>query len=711
MWFLDHSWLVPLIPAVSFAVILLFGKRMPRQGAEVGVTAVAASFVLACGTLLQWIQRVRDAEHTHGAGAAIGAIGRSIGRLGAEGSAAQVQPVVHHLTWFENAGVKLGVGVQIDGLACIVMFVVTLVSLLVHVYSTEYMRGDRRYTHYYAALSLFTASMLLLVVADNTLQLLVGWELVGLCSFMLIGHWWEEKPNSDAAVKAFLTTRTGDIGLIVGVVMTYWMVDRATGHGSFNILAVNQAASNPSVGHTLVMWAALALLLAIIGKSGQFPLHTWLPDAMAGPTPVSALIHAATMVVAGVYLGARLYPVFWYGLSIGTPGHGGLNAMAVIGGITVIIGAALAFVQDDIKKVLAYSTISQLGYMVMALGIGAWTAAVFHLFTHAFFKADLFLGAGSVSHSGSHHSFDMTRDMGGLRRYMPQTFWTFIIGSLALAGIFPLAGFWSKDEILVNAGHNGYQAFLVVGLVGAFMTAAYMTRCVYLTFFGEYRGSVSHELAEVHEAEVLAEGDELVEHHLAEEQDDYLPGFGDHADAHAHGPHESNRLITAPLWVLSFFAVFAGFINAPGILKFEHWFQPRVAFVEVEPAKFNVILAIVSVAIALLGIGVAYAYYWLGAGPQRLAERNPVARTGKHFLVMKYYLDVLYTDIIVASIKGPIANGVYWFNQNVIDNVLNYTGRGTRALGRLTYEYVDQRGVDGFVNGIATVTGEAGGEV
>src|SRR5689334_13275019 len=519
MWLLDHAWLVPLIPAVSFAVILFFGKQLPRQGSEVGIAAIGASFLLSCATLYQWIQHVRDAEGAaagHGVGAALGAIGRSVGRLSAEEGHTQVLPVTHHFTWFENAGVKLGVGVQIDGLAVITMFVVTLVSLLVHVYSTEYMRGDRRFTHFYAALSLFTASMLLLVVADNTLQMLVGWELVGLCSFMLIGHWWEEKPSSDAALKAFLTTRTGDIGLLVGVVMTYWMVDRATGHGSFNILAVNQAAANPSVGHTFVMWTALALLLAIIGKSGQFPLHTWLPDAMAGPTPVSALIHAATMVVAGVYLGARLYPVFWYGLSIGTPGHGGLNAMAVIGGITVLIGAALAFVQDDIKKVLAYSTISQLGYMVMALGVGAWTAAVFHLFTHAFFKADLFLGSGSVAHSGSHHSFDMKKDMGGLKKYMPQTYWTFIIGSLALAGIFPLAGFWSKDEILVNAGHNGYQIFIVVGAVGAFMTAAYMTRCVYLTFFGEYRGSVAHELSEVHEAAELAEGDELVEHHLAE---------------------------------------------------------------------------------------------------------------------------------------------------------------------------------------------------
>src|SRR3954452_12993518 len=517
MFFLDHAWLVPLIPALSFVVILLLGKRFPRHGAEVGIVAVGASFLLSIGAMVQWINRVQNADDSHGAASIIGALGRGIGRLGTEGGEAHVLPVIHQFTWFENAGTKLTTGIQIDGLAVMMMFVVTLISFLVHVYSVEYMRGDRRFTHFYAALSLFTASMLLLVVADNTLMMLIGWELVGLCSFMLIGHWWEEKPNSDAALKAMLTTRFGDIGLMTGVIMTFFVVGRATGVNSFNIVELNKAAASGKAGPTLLMWTALALLLGIIGKSGQFPLHTWLPDAMAGPTPVSALIHAATMVVAGVYLGARLYPVFWYGLSIGTPGHGGWNAMAVIGGITVIIGAALAFVQDDIKKVLAYSTISQLGYMVMALGIGAWTAAVFHLFTHAFFKADLFLGAGSVSHSGSHHSFDMKKDMGGLRKYMPQTFWTFIIGSLALAGIFPLAGFWSKDEILVNAGHNGYKAFLVIGAVGAFLTAAYMTRCVYLTFFGEYRGSTQRELAEVHEAEVLAEGDELIEHHLAEE--------------------------------------------------------------------------------------------------------------------------------------------------------------------------------------------------
>src|SRR3954465_9868749 len=567
---LDYAWLIPTIPAVSFALILFFGKRMPRKGSEIGILAVGASFVLSCITAAEWIQRVDAAGGAHGLGM-ISAFGKGFMAAGGEEAHAVVQPVIHNVTWWQSGGVEFSVGTQIDGLAVMMLFVVTLISLLVHVYSTAYMHDDVRYTYFYAALSLFTASMLTLVVASNTLQLLVGWELVGLCSFMLIGHWWEEKANTNAAMKAFLTTRTGDIGLMIGVIITFFAAGQ-----TFSIVGINEAALNVKGGHTIWLVGASCLLIGIIGKSGQFPLHTWLPDAMAGPTPVSALIHAATMVVAGVYLGARLYPIFWYGLSIGTPGHGGLNAMAVIGGITVLIGAALAFVQDDIKKVLAYSTISQLGYMVMALGVGAWTAAVFHLFTHAFFKADLFLGSGSVSHSGSHHSLDMKKDMGGLKKYMPQTFWTFIIGSLALAGIFPLAGFWSKDEILVNAGHNGYQIFIVVGAVGAFMTAAYMTRCVYLTFFGEYRGSVAHELAEVHEAEVFAEGDELVEHHLAEEQDAFVPGFGhaaeDHADEHAHGPHESNGLITVPLWILSFFAIFAGFVNLPPFQNFEHWF-------------------------------------------------------------------------------------------------------------------------------------------
>jgi NADH-quinone oxidoreductase subunit L len=373
------------------------------------------------------------------------------------------------------------------------------------------------------------------------------------------------------------------------------------------------------------------------------------------------------MVVAGVYLGARLFPVFYEGFSIG---DGGLNAMAVTGGITILIGAALAFVQRDIKKVLAYSTISQIGYMVMALGVGAWVAAVFHLFTHAFFKALLFLGAGSVSHSGSHHSFDMKSDMGGLRKHMPVTFVTFIIGSLALAGIFPLAGFWSKDEILVTAGQTGFDTFLYVGLIGAFLTAAYMTRCVYLTFFGEYRG---------------------------------------------HGePHESPRTLTVPLVILAVASVTAGFINAQafGIDRFAAWVEAAVSLPALEHAEFDNVKAVISVTVAAIGIGIA-AYLWFQReelGPFRnFTQRNAAARAGYRFLEKKYYLDDLYEKVIVGGIKGPVARVSYWINQHVIDGVVNAIGRGTATVARETYDVIDQQVVDGAVNGLAETTGETGG--
>jgi NADH-quinone oxidoreductase subunit L len=690
MWFLENAWLIPLIPAVSFVVILFFGKRMPKGGSELGILAVGSSFALACGTAYQWIMHVRDLHG--GEESIVHAFGRGLFMSEGGGEAGELAggAITRSSEWFQFGGLKLHAGIQIDGLAVMMMFVVTLISLLVHIYSTEYMRGDRRYTYFFAALSLFTASMLLLVVADNTLLMLVGWELVGLCSFMLIGHWWEDKANSAAAIKAFLTTRTGDIGLLTGVVMTFFIVQRVTGEGSFNILEVNASAKELG-GGTLVTMTAFALLLAIMGKSGQFPLHTWLPDAMAGPTPVSALIHAATMVVAGVYLGARLFPVFYYGFDIG---GGGINPMAAVGGITILVGASLAFVQDDIKKVLAYSTISQLGYMVMALGVGAWTAAVFHLFTHAFFKADLFLGAGSVSHSGSHHSFDMKKDMGGLRKYMPQTHLTFVIATIALAGIFPFAGFWSKDEILVVSGHEDYQWFLIVGLIGAFMTAAYMTRCVYLTFYGEYRGGHAHA------------------HAAHDDEAEHIPENIDPHDAHA-GPHESNRLITIPLWILTAFACVAGFLNFPKKLWFEHWVAPKTPAFEEEilhVISFNPILAAVSVAVAVTAFLITWGFYTGRLkGFVNLTQRNGAARAGKTVLVNKYYLDHLYEDVIVANTRGSIANAIYWVNQKVIDNVLNYTGKGAAALGRFTYNILDQKGVDGFVNGIGAVTTEAGG--
>src|SRR4029453_1695884 len=338
-------------------------------------------------------------------------------------------------------------------------------------------------------------------------------------------------------------------------------------------------------------------------------------------------------------------------------------------GFTVLMAAALAFVQDDIKKVLAYSTVSQIGYMVMGLGVGAWVAAVFHLFTHAFFKALLFLGAGSVSHGGTHHSFDM-REMGGLRKFMPITFWTFVIGTLALAGIFPLAGFWSKDEILFNAGSNGFDAFMVIGLIGAFLTAAYMTRCVYLTFFGEYRG-------------------------------------------HGH-PHESPKVITVPLIILSVFGVWAGFLNGAAIHveKFAEWVEPRVSFPELVHPEFDYPAAVISLSIAALGIGIA-AFFWFKREElhalRDLTKRNKAANAGYQFLVNKYYLDDLYENVIVAGIAGPIARGAYWVNQHVIDAVVNGAGKGAKIVGKFTYEKLDQRGVDGAVNGVAEITGESGG--
>ncbi|MGH9014256.1 MAG: NADH-quinone oxidoreductase subunit L [Acidimicrobiia bacterium] len=649
---LRNAWLIPLLPALSFVAILLFGKRLPRKGAEIGVGAVGASFVLACVAAVQWIDRVEGAEGGH---EGLRAFGR--GLLANKGGELAVAPVTRGLTWWQNGNVEFGAGTSIDGLAVMMMFVVTLVSLLVHVYSTSYMEGDRRFTHFYALLSLFTASMLLLVVADNTLQLLVGWELVGLCSFVLIGHWWEEKPNADAAVKAFLTTRTGDVGFVIGIIVLFF------GAGTFDIQAINEQALGGEIGHTLLLVASACLMCGIVGKSGQFPLHTWLPDAMAGPTPVSALIHAATMVVAGVYFGARLFPVFYEGFSIDS---GGVNAMALIGGITVIIGAVLAFVQVDIKKVLAYSTISQIGYMVMGLGVGAWVAAVFHLFTHAFFKALLFLGAGSVSHSGSHHSFDMKRDMGGLRHHMPITFSTFVIGSLALAGIFPFAGFWSKDEILATAGETGFEFFLVVGLIGALMTAAYMTRCVYLTFFGEYRG---------------------------------------------HGqPHESPRAITAPLIVLAGFSVVAGLVNASAfdIEKFKEWVEPTVAFPALEHPEFDAVGALLALGVAAAGILVGFAYWFRGRF-HGLTGRSRLARAGYTFLENKYYLDHLYENVIVGSIKGPIARAANWVDRKVIDGAVNGVGTGAAQAGRFTYDVLDQKVVDGAVNGLAVSTGETGG--
>ncbi|WP_419930658.1 NADH-quinone oxidoreductase subunit L [Candidatus Poriferisodalis sp.] len=692
MWILENAFLIPLIPAISFVVILLFGRSVigAERVQKVGITAIGIVWILSMIAAVSWITRVEDstsskdgkAEHAlvdvHeglSATAATGVDGElhfaaeDDGHGGDGHGYATTEPVISEVDgWWSSGGVPFAVGTLVDGQTVLLLVVVTSISLLVHIYSSEYLKGDRRFVHYYAFLSLFTASMLFFVMAQNLVQMIVGWELVGVCSFVLIGHWWEERPNTDAAVKAFLTNRVGDIGLLVGVAILFGTFK------TFDIHEINTMAGPED--HFALLIASIALMAAVCSKSGQFPLHTWLPDAMAGPTPVSALIHAATMVVAGVFMIGRLYPVFYEGFSIGTSS---INLMAFIGGFTALAGAGLAFAQWDIKKVLAYSTVSQLGYMVMALGVGAWTAAMFHLFTHAFFKACLFLGAGSVSHA-AHHTFDM-REMGGLRKYMPHTYKTFVISTLALAGIFPFAGFWSKDEILLGAlagQQNAYPLMLIFGCVVALLTAAYMTRVIWYTFWGEYRG-------------------------------------------HGH-PHESPKVMTVPLWILAVMAVVAGAFNLPtpvleivGLEGLAHLVQTYA-----EPTHYlNAIglshpdpslwLALVGLALALGGIAVAFLYFWRNTGPHGLTERNRYAKAGYTFLEQKYYLDHLYTDIVVGSIKAPIARAANWVNNNVIDKVVNTAGEGARDSGRWVYRWIDQGTIDNTVNALGSGA-DAGGQ-
>ena len=726
-WILENVWLIPLLPALSFLGILFFGKRMPRGGSELGIAAIGAAFLLAVFANVAWMDH-RDnfdgtaysALHgevdTHGDGhaddeehaATFSVTATESGSADAgdatvtedvllaaaeEAGHEESHPAVAVLTgreWLVNGGVSFQIGTLLDGPSVLMLFVVALVSLLVHVYSTDYVAGDRRYTHYFAFLSLFSASMLFFVLSRSTLQLITAWELVGVCSFALIGHWWEEKPNSDAALKAFLTNRVGDVGLLVGMTILFFSAG-----GTFDIITINEMAVAGEISQTALTWAAISLTAAVMSKSGQFILHTWLPDAMAGPTPVSALIHAATMVVAGVFMIARLYPVFYEGYSI--PGSS-INGLAVIGSITVVFGGLLAFVQNDIKKVLAYSTVSQLGYMVLALGVGAWTAAIFHLFTHAFFKAGLFLGSGSVAHSV--HSFDMKKDMGGMRKFMPTTFKTFIICSVALAGVFPTAGFWSKDEILVGTGGLGvggdhangsFHLMLIMGLVGAALTGAYMTRAIYLTFFGEFRG---------------------------------------------HGePHESGPRITVPLVLLSVVAAGAGLLNLPpGFLggsasdptawqeRFGHFIEPSAAyFPAISHAVPSWWLAVIASVVGLLGPAVAFWYYFIKVDrlaketgesltelPNGLTTKNKLAASGHAFLVNKYYLDHLYNDVIVAAVKGPIAKGAYWFNQNVLDKVIDTAGETSVKSGQFIYDKVDQGLIEGAVNGSGFLSSQSG---
>ncbi len=630
----EVAWLIPALPSASAVLIFAAGKRLPQHGAEVGILSLAVAFLLSLAVAVQVF------------GANVGAA------AGAHGGGHAAAFLVERSALLVRAGdFVVEAGVRVDGLATMMFLLVTFVSLTVHVYSTGYMHGDPRYTYYFGLLSVFTASMLLLVIANNLLMLLVGWELVGLCSFLLIGFWWEDKANQDAAIKAFITTKLGDVGLMVGVVTL------GVTFSTFNIGEIIEAVEAGDYRPGLLTFALLALFVGCVGKSAQFPLHTWLPDAMAGPTPVSALIHAATMVTAGVFLIARLYPVF-------SASAAAMTVIAVVGAITLFMAGLLALVQDDVKRVLAYSTISQLGYMVAALAF-SYTAGIFHLFTHGFFKALLFLGAGSLIHAA--HSNNMS-DMGGLRRVMPTTFWTFLVGASALAALPPLAGFWSKDEVLAGAlGAGGYTGTLVavLGALGGLVTAFYMTRVLYLVFTGDYRGESR--------------------------------------------PHESPRVMTVPLVALAVPAALAGLANLP--FDFAHpygfaaWTMFDPEYLEGHGAEFNLLLAAAATLLAVGGIMAGRALY------RRAPAHEPMLRMGlfSRVLVDKYYLDRLYNDVIVRPLRDRVAPALYWLDQHVIDDSVRRTGAGTARLGRVTYAYGDQKGIDGAINGLGVSANWSGG--
>jgi len=633
--FRDLSWLIPVLPLTAFFAIVFFGKRTPGKGHVLGIAAVGTALLLGVGAFVEAIQ----ASSAH-------------------------DPIVEKsLSWFAFGPVHLELGIRVDTLAAMMFVVVGTVSLLVQIYSVGYMHGDVRYTWYYAALNLFTGSMLTLVIANNTVQLLVGWELVGVCSYLLIGHWFEEKENSSAAIKAFITTKTGDLGFVIGVFVVF------VGAQTFNIGEIQERVAAGDVSTLAITAGAILLFAGAVGKSAQFPLHVWLPDAMAGPTPVSALIHAATMVTAGVYMVARIFGLFSSSVAA-------MNTIAVIAAITMLFAAVLAVVQRDIKRVLAYSTVSQLGYMMAALAVGAASAGVFHLWTHAFFKALLFLGAGSVIHAV--HSNDMY-DMGGLRRFMPATYATFIIGSAALAGVPPLAGFWSKDEIIGSAfeqvGHSvgvtkaAVTFVLVSALVTAFLTAFYMTRVCALTFFGSYRRMP------------------------------IAGGATDDGDHHAE-PRESPRSMTIPLWILAILSIVAGWIGTPFRNLFADWVHFEGAF----HGEFQPMVAGVSILLALAGIGIGWRMY--SRAHYGLSVRDPLERLGPLYRAAenRFYIDEFYMNAVVRPVQYGLSKVVYRrLDQGLIDRIVNAAGIGTVLAGRAT-RAVDEGGVDGAVNGVAWVT-------
>lgn len=576
---MEWTFLAPAVCLGAFAVLALFGRYLPGKGSLLSVAAIGFGFVLF------WLI-LPDV-------------------LGSE------TPNLFSRTWFESGDTRLSLGMAIDELSLVMVGIVTAVAFMVQVYSVGYMRGEPRMDWYWAVHSLFAASMLGLVLADNLLLLYITWELVGICSYLLIGFYYERRSAAEAAKKAFITTRIGDVGFFIAILLLF----RET--GTFDISTILGSVAAGEISQGMLTLIASLIFLGAMGKSAQFPLHVWLPDAMEGPAPVSALIHAATMVAAGVYLVGRMYPIF-------LAGSGALVFVVIIGSITALLAGTLALVQNDIKRVLAYSTISQLGFMMISLGAFGFTAALFHLLTHAFFKALLFMGAGSISHATG---TDDIREMGGLGRRMPVTTITFMIAAGALAGFPALSGFWSKDEILnVALDHRGAWLYVIV-LIAAFLSVLYMTRLVSKVFFGPLR------------------------------------------EGHRH-VHESPSVMIVPMALLAIPAAGAGFLA----LKYTEAYEGFGTFLfyfggESQPFDHSVLTTTLSMIVLLAGVG---AYLLWRRSIQRIVA-EPQRALGRIYtqiyklLDNKYYIDEVYQWAIDKGVL-VFSAGVALFDRLVVNN-------------------------------------------
>ncbi len=631
----EYAWLIPVLPLMGAAIVGLglisfnqFTNQLRQLNAVLIVFCTGTAMVLSFLLLADQLQ------------------GHDI--------------YTRSLEWASAGNFHLNMGFVIDHLSALMLVIVTTVAFLVMIYTDGYMAHDPGYVRFYAYLSLFASSMLGLVISPNLVQVYIFWELVGMCSYLLIGFWYDRKAAADACQKAFVTNRVGDFGLLLGILGLYW----ATNSFDFGIAGerLEQAVNSGSIGASIATLIGILIFLGPVAKSAQFPLHVWLPDAMEGPTPISALIHAATMVAAGVFLVARMYPVF-------EPMPSVMTVVAWTGGFTAFLGATIALTQNDIKKGLAYSTISQLGYMVMAMGIGAYSAGLFHLMTHAYFKAMLFLCSGSVIHGMEGvvgHDPVLAQDMrimGGLRKYMPITSACFLIGTLAICGIPPFAGFWSKDEIL-GLAFQANPALWLIGFGTAGLTAFYMFRMYFMTFEGPFRGNDQALHKKVFDFYGL------------------VPNVNDHEDhGHGHSPHESPIAMTLPLMVLAVPSVLIGLIGRPWANQFEAFIHAPGEVVETvtefDWSEFYT-MAGSSIGIGLIGISIAILMYLQHKiDPAAIAEKYPVLY---RFSLNKWYFDDLYDRLFVRGSRR-LARQIMEVDYKVIDGAVNLTGLVTLVSG------------------------------